>query len=54
MCEVGEVLEGWGSKDGGGGNLCGMNPHIVCSLRDGAQRFFWNLKPEVGTCSSGL
>lgn len=45
---------GLGSGDGGGDNLCGMNPHMVCSLRDGAQHFFWNLKPEVGTCSSGL
>ena len=46
---TGEVLEGWGPRDGGGDNLHGMNPHTGCLLKDGVGYFFWNLKQEVGT-----
>ena len=47
-------FRGLGSRDDGGDNLHAMNPHTGCLLKDGVGYFFWNLKQEVGTCSSCL
>ena len=44
----------WVFRGLGSSSLHGMNPHTGCLLKDGVEYFFWNLKREVGTCSSRL